>query len=213
MMPPLSETPPEPHALFRAKRAMRDAALAARRAIPHAITAHAGTSVARHFADHPILSFCNSVAGYRAIRGELDVMPVFDAVQRYQRRTFLPRLQGKDAPLCFHAWQLGMPLVTHAMGMEEPEATSTRAIPDLILVPLLAFDADGYRLGYGGGFYDRTIHALRNHNATPPLFIGAGYNSQEVARVPTDAHDQPLDGVITEQGVSIFNVTHPRILR
>ena len=105
-----------------------------------------------------------------------------------------------------------MPLTRHALGMEEPTADSEQITPEIILIPLLAFDADGYRLGYGGGFYDRTIATLRESETVPPLCIGVGYNTQEVERVPTGAYDQPLDGVITEHGVSIFNVMHPRMM-
>ena len=212
-MPSLFSEHSESRELTIAKRKLRDAMLATRRAIPHASMASASSSVARHFADHPVLSFCDAVAGYRAIQGEMDVMPVFDAVKRYGRNTLLPRVIANDAPLAFHHWQQGMPLTRHALGMEEPTENTEQAVPDVILVPLLAFDADGYRLGYGGGFYDRTMAALHASETVPPLCIGVGYNTQEVERVPTGEHDQPLDGVITEHGVSIFNMMHPRMMR
>lgn len=212
MMPSLFSEENEPRELAIAKRKMRDAMLAARRAIPHAAIANASDSVARHYADHPILAFCASIAGYRAIRGEMDIMPIFQTAMRYQRETYLPRVVEKNTPLAFHQWGVGMPLTRHPLGMEEPHSENAQATPDIVLVPLLAFDGDGYRLGYGAGFYDRTMAALREAEEIPPLFIGVGYNSQEVERVPTGTHDQPLDGVITEHGVSMFNLMHPRIL-
>jgi 5-formyltetrahydrofolate cyclo-ligase len=72
-----------------------------------------------------------------------------------------------------------------------------------VLVPLLAFDGEGYRLGYGGGYYDRAIANLRRSPA-PPLFIGVAYSMQEIEQVPTNENDLPLDGILTELGVSMF---------
>jgi 5-formyltetrahydrofolate cyclo-ligase len=87
--------------------------------------------------------------------------------------------------------------------VEEPAANAPSTMPAIILVPLLAFDGEGYRLGYGGGYYDRTMEAMRQFDS-PPLFIGVGYSMQEIDQVPTDDHDAPLDGILTELGVSIF---------
>ena len=212
MVPSLFPNSDQEREIATAKRKMRDAMMNTRRATPHASMASASSSIARHYADHPILSFCQSVAGYRAIRSELDVTDMMEEAQRRNRTTCLPRVTAKDKPLRFHTWSRGMPLVRHALGMEEPEAANETILPDLVLVPLLAFDGDGYRLGYGAGFYDRTMAELRVTEDVPPLFMGVGYNSQEVERVPTDSHDEPLDGIITEQGISMFNMMHPRVM-
>lgn len=198
--------------MLSAKRKLREAMLLKRQQVPHVAMLSASESVARHFADHPILSFAASFAGYRAVRGELDVMPVFTMMRRYEKAMGLPRMVAKDAPLVFHHWQPGASLTRHMLGIEEPSAEQEILVPEVVLVPLLAFDGDGYRLGYGAGFYDRTMQALREAPTPPPLFIGVAYSMQEVEHVPAGEHDQPLDGIITEHGVSIFNSLHPRVV-
>lgn len=188
--------------LSTAKRKLRERMLAERRQIPHAAMLSASQSVARHFADHPILAFAPSFAGYIAMRGELDILPIFQIMTRFEKETSLPCVMNEKTML-FRAWKLHDPLVRHPLGMQEPEPTAPSVIPAVVLVPLLAFDGEGYRLGYGAGYYDRTIATLREF-ANPPLFIGVGYRQQEVDQVPTEAHDLPLDGVLTELGVSMF---------
>ena len=176
--------------------------LAVRRQIPHASMASASLSVARHFADHPILAFAPSFAGYRAMRGELDVMEIFNLMARFNKQTALPCVTPEKS-LIYRAWKPADPLTRHALGMEEPVGEAPEIIPEIILVPLMAFDGEGYRLGYGGGYYDRTMHGMRTHEK-PPLFIGVGFSMQEVDLVPTDERDAPLDGILTELGVSMF---------
>jgi 5-formyltetrahydrofolate cyclo-ligase len=190
-------------ALTLEKRKLREQLLARRQQIPHAAMLAASQSAARHFADHPILAFAPSFAGYIAIRGELDILPVFDLMQRYGKLTALPCVTAQKT-LIFRRWQRGDRLVRHpALQIEEPPPDAPSVIPEIVLVPLLAFDAEGYRLGYGAGYYDRTMEALRQFER-PPLFIGVAYGKQEVEQVPADAHDQKLDGILTELGVSMF---------
>ncbi|MFZ4540906.1 MAG: 5-formyltetrahydrofolate cyclo-ligase [Rickettsiales bacterium] len=184
------------------KRKLREAMLTRRRALPHAAMLSASTSVARHFADHPILAFAPSFAGYRAMRGELDVMEIFTQMARFEKRTALP-CTTPDKALIYREWKIGDALTRHELGMEEPTGTAPVMVPAVILTPLLAFDGEGYRLGYGGGYYDRTMEALRAL-PEPPLFIGVGFSMQEIDQVPTDEHDAPMDGILTELGVSMF---------
>ncbi len=184
------------------KRKLRQQMQQKRTQISHAMAATAAQAVARHFADHPILAFTESFAGYSAMRGEIDVLPVFEMMGKWDKLTALPCIRPEKS-LLFREWSLGEPLVRSQVGSMEPLATNPATIPALVLVPLLAFDGDGYRLGYGGGYYDRTMQAMRDF-ATPPLFIGVAYSAQEVDRIPSDAHDQPLDGILTELGVSMF---------
>ena len=192
----------EARALTNEKRKLREAMLARRMQLPHAAMVSASVSVARHFADHPILAFAPSFAGYRAMRGELDVMEIFKLMARYNKATALPCVTPAQS-LIYRAWQLGDPLSRHTLGMEEPTPNAPEITPAIILVPLIAFDGEGYRLGYGGGYYDRTMEALRAVEK-PPLFIGVAYSMQEVELVPTDERDAPLDGILTELGVSMF---------
>jgi 5-formyltetrahydrofolate cyclo-ligase len=185
------------------KRKLRQAMLAKRAQIPHAATNTASNALARQFADHPILAFAPSFAGYRAMRGEMDVTPIFHEMARFQKQSALP-IMMPDKSLRFRSWRPGDALARHALGVEEPLESAHEITPAIILVPLLAFDGDGYRLGYGGGYYDRTMahfRALPN----PPLFIGVGYSLQEIEQVPNEPHDAPLDGILTELGVSMFS--------
>lgn len=185
------------------KRKLRQEMLARRRGLAHAAMRGADQSVARHFADHPILAFAPSFAGYIAIQGELDVLPVFEAMARYNKLTGLPCMTD-SGHLQFRQWSKGQPLVRHPqLGVQEPAATAPTIIPAVVLVPLLAFDGDGYRLGYGAGYYDRTIEQMRQF-PTPPLFIGVAHSAQEIDAVPAEPHDARLDGILTELGVSMF---------
>ena len=111
-------------------------------------------------------------------------------------RTTLPRAANRQSPLIFHA--ADGPLAPDAFGIPAPLPTSPRLTPDLVLVPVLAFDRAGGRLGQGAGCYDRTIAALRA--AGPVRVIGLAYAGQEVERVPTGEHDQRLDGILTDKG-------------
>jgi 5-formyltetrahydrofolate cyclo-ligase len=120
---------------------------------------------------------------------------------RYRKRTALPRAEGQN--LAFHEWKRGDALKRNTLGVEEPLVEAEIFLPEIILVPLLAFDGDGYRLGYGGGYFDRTMRALRE-TAHPPQFIGVAYGLQEVEQVPIDDGDEKLDGILTEFGVSMF---------
>lgn len=190
-------------ALSTEKRKLREQMQARRMQIPHAAMLSASQSVARQFADHPILAFADSFAGYRAMRGELDVMSIFTLMERYNKTTALPWVTPEKT-LIFREWKQGAPLTRHELGMEEPTDAAPVIAPAIVLVPLLAFDGEGFRLGYGGGYYDRTMDLLRQ-TENPPMFIGVGFSMQEVDQVPTTEEDEPLDGVLTELGVSIFS--------
>ena len=111
----------------------------------------------------------------------------------------LPVVAKKRSPLAFRRWREGDALVVHTYGMHEPAEDAPVVAPDVVLVPLLAFDARGHRLGYGGGFYDRTLASLKTK-----LAIGVAYAGQEVDALPAMPHDHPLDMVVTELGVRKF---------
>jgi 5-formyltetrahydrofolate cyclo-ligase len=196
--------------LLSAKRKLREQMLLRRQQLPHAAMVAASDSLARHIADHPILAFGKCYGLYRAMRGEIDMSPSIAFLREYRKQTALPRMGNATEPLNFHTWQEGDALARHALGVEEPLIDTPIVSPDIIFCPLLAFDGDGFRLGYGGGYYDRTIDAMRML-PTPPLFIGVAYSIQEVERVPSGETDQPLDGILTEHGVSIFNHFHPQV--
>ncbi len=139
-----------------------------------------------------------AVAGYAAIRDELDPAPLLAALHGQGRTLALPAGAGRGVPLQFRAWTPGEPLVPGGFGVPEPLPAAPCVVPRVVVVPLLAFDRAGRRLGYGAGCYDRTLAALRR--AGPVLAVGVGFAAQEVAEVPVDAYDQRLDGVVTEAG-------------
>ncbi len=101
-------------------------------------------------------------------------------------------------PLRFHRWRPGEPLIPGAFGAREPHGGGPGLSPQVLIVPLVAFDAGGWRLGRGGGFYDRTIAELRA--AGPVLTAGIAFSAQRVPQVPREAHDQRLDWIVTEEG-------------
>ena len=138
------------------------------------------------------------VAGYHAMGAELSPWPVLRRLAKRGARIVLPVAQQLDAALIFRAWREGQPLEADAAGILSPTAEAEALRPDLVITPLLAFDHSGYRLGQGGGFYDRTLEALRRQG--PVLAIGLAYAGQEVEAVPHEPHDQPLDAILTESG-------------
>jgi len=139
-----------------------------------------------------------AVAGYMAIRDEIDPAPVLAALAAGGRALALPVVQGPGRPLAFRAWRPGAPLIPGAFGAPVP-ADGARVVPQVLIVPLLAFDRSGFRLGYGGGFYDRTLAGLRARG--PVLAVGFAYAGQEADALPLEPTDAPLDAVATEAGV------------
>lgn len=137
-------------------------------------------------------------SAYDPIREEADCMPlVCDLIGR-GARCCLPIVVGSRSALQFRAWRPGEPLQQHRLGGRVPGAHADILIPQLLLVPLLAFDRQGGRLGYGGGFYDRTASALVKNQ--PILMVGLAYAEQEVDAVPRGPTDYRLDWVITQDG-------------
>ena len=139
------------------------------------------------------------VAGYHAIGSELNPWPLLRRLAVHSgARIVLPVATEEDGPLLFRAWDADQPLKSDAARIPSPTDVAESLTPQLVIAPLLAFDAEGYRLGQGGGYYDRTIAVLR---ARAPVFvIGLAYAGQQVDQVPRDAHDQPLDAIVTETG-------------
>jgi 5-formyltetrahydrofolate cyclo-ligase len=135
------------------------------------------------------------LAGYMPMRTEIDPLP---AMAAHQGPVCVPVIPGPDMPLRFREWSPGCPMVPGEFGALIP-AEGAWLEPEVLIVPLLAFDRRGYRLGYGGGFYDRTLERLRSRGAT--LAWGFAFAAQEVAEVPIEPTDQPLDAVLTETGL------------
>ena len=132
-----------------------------------------------------------AMAGYWPLPGEIDIRPALQEAVARGHAVALPVTPFAGAPLSFRAWRPGDTLRPGRFGTLEPEGPSVR--PDVALVPLLAFDRGGGRLGYGGGFYDRTLAGLGDCIA-----IGCGFAAQEVDRVPAGPHDWRMDAIATE---------------
>lgn len=182
--------------LHDAKAAAR-AEARARRAALAAAGASAAAELVQVFRCHLVLPRGAVVAGYCPIATELDPRPLLHHLVASGHRCALPVVVGRGRPLVFRAWTPQSVLEAGAFGVPVPPATAAELRPDVVLVPLLAFDRQGYRLGYGAGFYDRTLERLRA--AGPVLAVGLGYAGQEVAAVPHDARDQPLNWIVTER--------------
>jgi len=143
------------------------------------------------------------VAGYAAFRDEADPKALMLATAARGHPLALPAMTGKAQPLRFHRWCETDALVVHPYGVAEPDADAPVVVPSVLLVPLLAFDGQGFRLGYGGGYYDRTLEALRAAGAVRA--IGIAYAGQELPEVPHGPHDERLDAVLTENGLVRFS--------
>lgn len=180
------------------KDTLRKRALKKRQAIPADEAQAAAESLADHIVSH-IGNGKSIVAGYAATRGEIDLFPALLLLEGRGHRLCLPAIEHKEAPLSFRRFLASAKLIKGSYGIEIPETTDTY-IPDVILVPLVAFDKQGNRLGYGAGYYDRTIAYLRKENPNLKT-IGIAYASQQVAEVPAESYDEKLDAIITEKGV------------
>ena len=140
-----------------------------------------------------------SIGVYWPFRQEIDVIPLLCQLDKIGCHCLLPAVTGRNMPLQFRSWKPGDNLVTSRFGTLEPPLDRSIATPDIIITPLLAYDSAGYRLGFGGGYYDRTLAELRGRSDI--LAIGAAFESQQIDRVPHDKLDQRLDAVVTEKRV------------
>ena len=144
------------------------------------------------------------VSVFYPLRDEPDTLPLLTALDSEGFATALPAVLGRGSPLAFRLWRPGDPTRPGAMSIREPLEKAPAVDPDLLFVPLACFDRRGNRIGYGAGFYDRTLARLR---AMKPLHaVGVAYGVCETAAVPYETHDQPLDAVVTERETILFNV-------
>jgi 5-formyltetrahydrofolate cyclo-ligase len=174
---------------------MRTAARALRDSIPDAERGAAAERVAAIGLDFLKVP-PSTVAAYFPVRGELDCVALMGRLAAEGWRTALP-VTGEGGPLGFRTWAPGAALKEGRFRVPEP-ANGDAVTPAVLLVPLLAFDARGYRLGYGRGDYDRTLAVLRASGE--PIAIGLAFDTQEVAEVPADTHDEKLDWMLTPPG-------------
>jgi 5-formyltetrahydrofolate cyclo-ligase len=179
------------------KAQLRTAALAARDALPVADRRRAAQAIAMRRFPVP-LGEGTIVAGYSPIRSECDPVPLMRSLAGKGAQLALPVIDGKDKPLSFSEWRQGGHLVAGPFGILQPRTDAISVDPDIILVPLAAFDRDLRRIGYGAGYYDRTLAALRQQRRVV-VAVGIAFAAQEVAKIPLDEHDEGLDLVLTER--------------
>lgn len=139
------------------------------------------------------------VSSYWAIGDEADPQVLESELRRRGHRIVMPRVAGRNQPLDFHLWETGAKLVRGGFGLSEPSRDWPKLNPDVLIVPMLAFDRAGYRVGYGAGYYDRTIRGLRA--AKSVTAAGFAFAVQEFPELPHLAHDEKLDWIVTENGV------------
>lgn len=180
-----------------AKASLREVARIRRLKLRESALRNAAELAADNFLDRIGGSGSRVVAGYWPIQGELDPRPLLTELGRRGARCALPAVPGRERPLEFREWAPDDPLVRGEFGTSEPPPDARVIVPELLIVPLLAFDKYGFRLGYGGGYYDRTIRSLRRDTENC-LAVGFAYAGQEVDAVPHDETDERLDWVVTE---------------
>lgn len=177
--------------LAEVKAAARTAAYARRKAAFAARSTNDSNILRDVLQDHS----GKALAGYMPMRTEIDCLP---AMAAHQGRVGVPVIPGAAMPLLFHRWHPEARMVPGAFGALIPEGGEA-VDPDVLIVPLLAFDRRGFRLGYGGGFYDRTLELLRGRKSI--LAIGFAFEAQVMDEVPIEPTDQPLDLIVTERDV------------
>jgi 5-formyltetrahydrofolate cyclo-ligase len=180
------------------KRAARSAAIKLRSRLYLQERENAPLALARTGLSFTRLPSGLAVSGFFPFKSEIDVLPLLARLNSEGWITCLPIVKGERQPLIFRQWTPGERTTAGVWGIPMPTEDAPEIEPDVLLVPLLAFDCAGYRLGYGGGFYDRTLAYLRRKKTITA--IGVGYAGQELAMVPRGAMDEPLDYVLTEAG-------------
>lgn len=142
------------------------------------------------------------VSGFWPIRDEIDIRPLMIELHNGGCQLALPVVQGRGKPLLFRAWRPGDPLEQGVFGTLQPSARREALEPDALIVPMLACDKEGWRLGYGGGYYDRTLGDLRTRR--PVTAVGVGFDAQLVDHVPRGPDDQRIDWLLTDKRAYAF---------
>ena len=184
--------------ISKLKSIIRKDALLRRDALPAAERAKAAEAIAAR-AFPLAIEPGQIVSGFSPLKTEINPIPLMRKLADAGVQLALPVVAGKGQPLIMRAWHFGEPLDSGVWGIREPKAGAAEVAPDILLVPLLAFDRDGHRIGYGAGYYDMTIGKLRAMK--PVVAIGIAYAAQEIASVPVTPRDARLDLVLTEREI------------
>jgi len=179
------------------KAQLRTAALAKRDALPAAERQQGAETITREF---PLsIKQGTIVSGFMPMRSEINPLPLMRKLAAQGAQLALPVIQGRGKPLLMRAWGFGAPLEARQWGIKEPTDDAPVVDPDVLLVPLACFDRAGHRVGYGAGYFDKTIRALRAKKSVTA--VGLAFAVQEIARVPATEFDEALDLVLTEREV------------
>ncbi|HEY2584979.1 MAG TPA: 5-formyltetrahydrofolate cyclo-ligase [Tepidisphaeraceae bacterium] len=184
------------------KAALRRDAVARRDTLAPQERERAALAVAAATAFPVAVAPATVVSGFSPIRSELSPLPLMRRLGLRGACLALPAIAGRGQPLTMRAWAFGAPIKAGVWGIREPHPDAEEVFPDIVIVPLLAFDRHGGRLGYGGGFYDRTLRRLRDLKSVTA--IGLAFAVQQIAEVPTGPGDERLDLVLTEGGTFDF---------
>jgi 5-formyltetrahydrofolate cyclo-ligase len=194
----ISSAAPPPPGIEQTKAALRSEAVARRDALPADLRQVAGETIAA--CGFPLVIAPGTiVSGFMPMKSEINPLPLLRSLAQAGATLALPVVSGRGKPLTMRAWQWGEPLNAGVWGIREPRPNAEEVDPDILLVPLLAFDRFGFRLGYGGGYYDLTIAGLCARKRITA--VGIALSAQEVAKVPTTPRDARLDLVLTEREV------------
>jgi 5-formyltetrahydrofolate cyclo-ligase len=186
----------QPAEITDAKTILRREALARRDALPASERAAAAETVAARAFPVAIAQGA-VVSGYSPMKSEFNPVPLMRKLADAGAQLALPVVAGRGKPLAMRGWNFGEQLASGVWGIREPKADAPEVFPDILLVPLAAFDRAGHRIGYGAGYYDMTIARLRAMK--PVTAIGVAFAAQEINQVPTTEFDARLDLVLTER--------------
>jgi 5-formyltetrahydrofolate cyclo-ligase len=189
------------------KAALRQDALARRDAIPVDFRRGAAETIAARELPFSVTT-ATVISGYSPIKSELSPLPLLRHCALAGASLALPAIARRGEPLIMRSWAFGDTLGAGVWGIREPAADAAEIFPDVVLAPLLAFDRRGYRLGYGAGYYDLTLHRLRA--LRPVLAVGLAFAAQEVPEVPATRFDARLDLVLTEREIIDFRPRQQR---
>ena len=194
--PPQGDTLRMSDAISELKSIVRKDALIRRDAIPAAERVQAVEAIAAR--TFPLAVKPGTiVSGFMPLKTEINPLPLLRKLAGAGARLALPAIDGRGKPLIMRAFAFGDELASGQWGIREPKADAPEVAPDILLVPLLAFDRRGHRIGYGAGYYDRTLADLRKRRVV--VAVGIAFAAQEVEAIPVDERDERLDLVLTER--------------
>jgi 5-formyltetrahydrofolate cyclo-ligase len=183
------------------KAVIRREAQARRDALPPDLRAAAAQAIAARPFPVPVRAG-TIVSGFMPLKSEINPLPLMRVLAESGAQLALPAVTGRGQPLIMRAFTFGEPLAPGVWGIREPRPDALQVDPDVVIAPLLAFDRSGHRIGYGAGYYDMTIAALRAKKSI--LAVGIAFATQEITNVPTTPRDARLDLVLTEREIIDF---------